>query len=122
MSNAAPNADNSPARSLQAAERRAWIRYRPRSPEVFWQMFGAKDTELFAAQVLNLSARGIGLALDRAVVAGNVLVLKFGKDTLNARPHLVRIKHVTNLADGTFKVGATFVVPLGDEQLRALVD
>src|SRR5437016_4466196 len=122
MSNATPNADNRPPRTRQTAERRDWIRYRPRSPEVFWQMFGAKDQELWEADVLNLSARGIGLVLDRAVAAGNVLVLKFAKNDLKARAHLVRVKHVANRADGTFKVGATFVVPLGDEQLHALVD
>jgi hypothetical protein len=119
MSQPSVNADKN--RGRQTAERRAWIRYRPRSPEVFWQPFGSQGQELFTGEVLNVSARGIGLVLDRIVAAGTVLVLKFSKTDLKARPQLVRVKHVHSLG-GKFKVGATFVVPLGEEQLQALVE
>jgi hypothetical protein len=122
MPQPSPTPDDRTARARQTAERRAWIRFRSRAPEVFWQLFGAKDLDLWPAQVVNLSARGIGLIIDRPVTAGTVLTLKFSKTDLKAKAYLVRVKHATNLTSGKIKVGATFVVPLSDEQLQALAE
>ncbi len=121
MSQPSSTPDDS-SRPRQTAERRAWIRFPSRAPEVFWQPFGAREVDLWSARVLNLSARGIGLLLDRPVTAGTVLTFKFSKTDLKAKGYLVRVKHVTDLAGGKFKVGATFVVPLSDEQLQALTE
>jgi hypothetical protein len=122
MSQPSPTPVDGLPRVRQSAERRAWIRFRSRHPEVFWQMFGARDLELWPAEVLNLSARGIGLALDRPVSVGTVLAFKLSKNDFKTRSYLVRVKHVTGPLGGKFKVGATFVVPLSDDQLHALAE
>jgi hypothetical protein len=120
MSQPTPTPGGGPSGARQTSERRSWIRFGSRNPEVYWQTFGTKDLELWPAKVLNLSARGIGLILDRTVAVGTVLSLKFSKTDVKARAYLVRVKHFTDLGTGQFKVGGTFVVPLSDEQLQAL--
>jgi hypothetical protein len=122
MSQPSPTSGGGPPGARQTAERRAWIRFRSRHPEVFWQTFGSKDLELWPAEVLNLSARGIGLILDRPVTTGTVLAFKLSKNDFKARSFLVRVKHVTGPVAGKFTVGATFVVPLSEEQLHALAE
>jgi hypothetical protein len=122
MSHPSATPDDGPSRARQTSERRAWIRFRSRTPEVYWQLFGSKEQDLWPAQVLNVSTRGIGLLLDRAVTTGTILTFKLSKTDLKAKGYLVRVKHVSPLDSGKFKIGATFVVPLSDEQLHALVE
>jgi hypothetical protein len=122
MSHPSATPDDGPSRARQTSERRAWIRFRTRAPEVYWQLFGAKEMDFWPAQLLNVSTRGIGLILDRAVATGTVLTFKFSKTDLKTKGYLVRVKHVSPLDGGKFKVGATFVVPLSDDQLHALVE
>jgi hypothetical protein len=105
----------------QVSERRAWVRHRPRRPQLSWSLLGAKPPELRTARVQDISARGIGLLLDRSVPSGSVLALRFAGTPFEARPILVRVKYSKAVADDEFQAGGTFVVPLNDEQLAQLV-
>jgi hypothetical protein len=116
-----PQPGSSPSTLRQTTERRAWIRFHPRCPQIYWQPFGSKDQEMGIAEVLNVSSRGIGLVLDRSVATGSILVLKFSRTDPKARQHFVRVKEVADFDGKEFKVGATFVVPLAEEHLQTLL-
>ena len=108
-------------RKPQVAERRAWVRYPPRRLEMLWHLFGMKPPQQRSARIHDISTQGIGLIVDRSFAQGSVLVLRLPGSSLEARPVLVRVKHLQPLTGGEFKVGCTFVVPLSDAQLAELV-
>lgn len=110
-----------PTRRPQAAERRAWVRYPPRRLEMLWHLFGMKPPEQRPARIQDVSSQGIGLIVDRSFAQGSVLVLRFPGTSTEARPVLVRVKHLQPLSKDEFKVGCTFVVPLSEEQLAELI-
>jgi hypothetical protein len=112
---------NGTTRLPQTSERRAWVRYPPRRLEMIWHLFGMKPPEQRSARVQDISKQGVGLILDRSFAQGSVLVLRFPGTSLEARPVLVRVKHLQPLADNQFKAGCTFVVPLREDQLAELV-
>jgi len=120
MSDSALNSANVP-QPRQTAERRAWVRYPPRRLQLLWHLLGVKPPEPRAAQIEDISLQGVGLVLDRSFPPGSVLILRFPGTTLEARPVLVRVKHLKPLADGQFQVGCTFVVPLTETQLAELI-
>jgi hypothetical protein len=109
------------ARPPQAAERRAWVRYPPRRLQMLWHLFGMKPPQPRPARVQDISTQGIGLIVDRSFPKGSVLVLRFSGTQPETRPLLVRVKYLQPLAEDSFHVGCTYVVPLTDEQFAELV-
>jgi hypothetical protein len=108
-------------RSIQASERRAWVRY-PRRLQSLWQVFGARAEEPWTADVQDISQTGIGLILQRAFPAASVLTVRLRTAAQKlSRTMLVRVRHCTALPDGQWLVGCTFVVQLTDEELRELL-
>ena len=120
MADSAPT-PTGPIRPPQAAERRAWVRYPPRRLEMLWHLFGMKPPEQRASRIQDISTQGIGLIVDRSFAQGSVLVLRLPGTSLESRSILVRVKHIEPLANGEFKVGCTFVVPLSDAQMTELI-
>jgi hypothetical protein len=88
---------------------------------MLWHLFGMKPPEQRPARIQDISSQGVGLIVDRSFAQGSVLVLRFPGSSLEARPILVRVKHLQPLSQGEFKVGCTFVVPLSEEQLAELI-
>jgi hypothetical protein len=117
MSDAANPSTGSPR---PAAERRASERYPPRNAEIIWQLLGQTDQEPLAAQVCDISDRGIGLILERSVNLGSVLCLRLRPADRACPTMMVRVRHVTALGPDEYRVGGTFVVPLDEEALQAV--
>src|SRR5262249_49921038 len=101
-----------------AAERRGYVRYK-RTLDTFWQFLGLPPRDLTAGQVVDLSASGVGLMLDRTSPEGTSLVLRLPTARSGWASHLVRVKHCRPAAGGRYVVGCQFVRPLTPEQLIA---
>ncbi len=102
----------------QTFERRAFIRYSQRF-SILWQLLGMEPRDLISAKVFDLSTTGVGLVLDRAFPAGRVLMLRLPTSSQGWSSHLVRVKHCSPRADGSFQIGCSFVKPLSGLQLEA---
>jgi hypothetical protein len=108
-------------RRVQAAERRAWIRY-PRRLQTLWQMFGVRGNDTWTADLQDISQTGIGLVLNRSFPPATVLSVRLQTAARKtSRTMLARVRHCSALPDGQWLVGCTFVVQLKDEELRELV-
>jgi hypothetical protein len=101
-------------------DRRQCRRLPPRSAEVFWHVLGHGDGEPLAAQVHDVSTRGIGLVLDRPVEPGAVLCVRLRPHDPAGRTLLVRVQSVQAVGPEEYKVGGTFIVPLLDDLLRSV--
>lgn len=118
MSRTIPQSAGQPG-TPSGAERRKSARFPARPREVFWRLLGSKDAEPLCAELLDVSSRGIGLLLSSSVRLGSVLGIQLYRDAPQGGV-LVRVKHIATMAHGEYKVGATFVTPLTDEQLDTL--
>jgi hypothetical protein len=101
----------------QTFERRAFVRYARRF-DMLWQLLGVAPRDLAAAQVIDLSTTGLGIALDRALPTGKTLVVRLPTSTLGWGSHLVRVRYCRPEGGG-FLVGCAFVKPLSCKQLQA---
>src|SRR5258708_3914683 len=102
-------------------ERRASVRY-AHSLRTSCRPLGKEATTAWAATVENVSKTGAALLTDREVSRGAVLVIAL--EALGgrfARPLLVRVASVRPGAAGRWQVGCTFVKPLTDDDVQALL-
>ena len=73
-----------------------------------------------AAQVLDVSRDGIGLALPCPVAPGTILGIDIPhRSWRRPRRLLKRVVHTTALADGTWRVGCEFAFRLSESEFRA---
>lgn len=104
------------------AESRAWVRYPCDTVIAFQPIDARKDGTWHSATIKNISAKGLGLNLDMAVQRGAILSVKLeGVSQRLSQPLLVRVVRVADQASGGCHVGCTFAIPLGEEELRALL-
>jgi hypothetical protein len=72
--------------------------------------------------VLNLSASGVGLLVDRFVDAGTLLNIDLtGRDGHTTRTILACVVHVSQQAPQEWALGCNFIRELTDEDLQALI-
>lgn len=103
-------------------EGRAWVRYSCEAAIAFQPLESRKDGTWLPARVANLSAKGIGLVLDTPMQRGAILsVLLEGTGDRFSRPVLVRVVRATERPAGGWQLGCTFAIPLGEDELRALL-
>lgn len=110
--------DSSPPVEVQASERRAFIRY-PRVLEGLWQFLGVASVDVASGSIFDLSASGVGMALDRPFAPGTTLFVRLPSATLGWISHLVRVMHCSEQAPAVYRVGCRFVKPLTGKQLQA---
>src|SRR5438132_4596449 len=104
------------------AEGRAWVRYPCESAISFQPLEFRKDGTWLPAKVANISAKGMGLVLDAPVQRGAILsVLLEGTGDRFSRPVLVRVVRATERPGGGWHLGCTFAIPLGADELQALL-
>ena len=115
-----PSQPRSKKRSVD--EGRAWVRYACNA-DISFQPLGARpDGDWRPAALSNVSAKGIGLVMDARAQRGTILTVMIeGAAQRFSRPLLVRVTRATERADGRWQVGCTFAIPLGEEELGALV-
>jgi hypothetical protein len=106
-----------PARS---DDHRSWVRF-PCNVEASCQRVDDSEDVRWAARVMNISAAGIGLMLDRPVENGTLLNLDLRSPTTHStRTILACVVHVTS-RPGEWNVGCNFIRELSDADLEALL-
>ena len=101
-------------------DQRTWMRFPTTLTAAFEQVEG--DRTRFSAGLLNLSASGVGLLVDRFVDAGALLNVELGaKDGGAARTILACVVHVTERDPGQWALGCNFIRELSEDDLNALV-
>ncbi|HLJ93547.1 MAG TPA: PilZ domain-containing protein [Gemmataceae bacterium] len=104
------------------AEGRAWVRYPCDSAISFQPLESRKDGNWRPAKIVNISAKGLGLRLETPVQRGAILcVLLEATANRFSQPLLVRVVRVGERGPNGWQVGCTFAIPLGEEELRALL-
>ena len=107
-------------------DQRLWMRFTCNLTAKF-QKIGDPNAPVDSAQVLNLSASGVGLLADRFVDAGTLLNIDLtGRDGHTTRTILACVVHVSRpgadqAAEGTWALGCNFIRELTDEDLQALI-
>jgi hypothetical protein len=111
------------ARRLRHApeDQRVWMRFAT-CVKASYEQIGVGEQPRREAQVLNLSASGIGLLVDHFIDAGALLNVDIvGKEGGAARTILSCVVHVNERDSGDWALGCNFIRELSEEDLRALV-
>ena len=120
----AGNADENsltPSSSSQAAEKRHWVRHGC-GPEVTCHLKAGPPLDCWAVRVLNLSAGGVSLVLDRMVPTGKVLTVELHHAARQfSCQRQIRIIYTFQDSTGTFTVGGAFHPDLTDQDIQGLV-
>lgn len=102
-------------------DKRTWVRYDSNLRARF-QRIGRTDEPHFDAQVLNISASGIGLLTREAAAAGSLINLElFDRNGHQLRTILACIIHTTTRTNGEHAVGCNFIRELTEDELKALL-
>lgn len=102
-----------------ASERRRYKRRR-RPGAVSFRVGAAAGGPWLDAQLVDLSAGGVGLLSDRRLEGGTVLTLRFAPQAgvIPVLAH-VRVAHAQEQPDGRWLLGCEFVAAAGDDELPA---
>jgi hypothetical protein len=111
------------ARKTRSArsDKRTWERH-PSGLKATYSVVTAGDSTNHEAVVLNISASGVGLAVDRATEAGTLLSV----DLMNATDTVVRtvlacVVHACSWKGERWALGCNFIRQLTEEDLKALM-
>ncbi|HXG10240.1 MAG TPA: PilZ domain-containing protein [Gemmataceae bacterium] len=103
-------------------ERRAHVRYAP-APDTTCQLTAGGNNNVWWASVLDISAGGIGLVVSRRFEPGTLLAIGVENKSREFSHMLVaRVVHVRKESASRYIMGAKFISPLGDDELRALLE
>ncbi len=107
----------------QTLERRVWVRY-PCLMRTTCQPVAARGPEEphWQAQIRDLSAGGVGLAVVRRFERGTGLTIEIpAEGTYAGDTLLARVVHLRPLREGGWLLGCEFVSPLSEETVQRLV-
>jgi c-di-GMP-binding flagellar brake protein YcgR len=102
------------------SDQRQWKRF-PCQVTARYQMVASDDARHRDAQVLDISATGVGLLVDRAIDNGTLLSVELQNAAgTTERTMLACVVHVTRQSNTQSALGCNFIRSLSDEDLRAL--
>jgi c-di-GMP-binding flagellar brake protein YcgR len=102
-------------------DKRYWKRF-PCDLTVSYQLVADDDQMAATGRVINISATGIGLLVDRSVENGALLSVELRNSSGTfARSLLACVVHVNHRTEGDWALGCNFIRSLGDDDLEALV-
>ncbi|HEV3258912.1 MAG TPA: PilZ domain-containing protein [Gemmataceae bacterium] len=102
-------------------ERRAFVRFASEAQAVC-RHAGAMAGAGWPGKVADISVGGLCLVLRHCFEPGTPLAIELpGARPGRARTLLVRVRHATAQADGTWLVGCAFAERLSEEELKALL-
>ncbi len=102
-------------------DQRTWLRYDCITTATY-QRVGEENGEAHGAQVLNISASGVGLLLDEPAEPGSLINVSLkGKHGQPVRSILACIVHTTVRAGGQVAAGCNFIRELGEDELSTLI-
>jgi hypothetical protein len=101
-------------------DQRTWVRFAS-NLKATYQQIGDPENRSYPAQVINLSASGVGLGVAAAVDAGTLLSVDLvGAEGSSARTILACVVQVTTQASG-WALGCNFIRELSEQDLMALI-
>jgi c-di-GMP-binding flagellar brake protein YcgR len=102
-------------------DKRTWVRHACKLRAVYQQV-GDPDETTHNAEVLNISASGVGLKLGNPLEAGSLISIDL-YDTAGQTAHtmLACVVHTTRRANGDLSAGCNFIRELTEDELRALL-
>lgn len=103
-----------------SADGRAWVRFPCQADSIFHHVIAA-DYERSKGKVLNISAGGLALQVDRQCEPGTLLSIELRDNQNQTRKLMARVVHVTARPEGDWVLGCTFVSELNDTELQALM-
>jgi c-di-GMP-binding flagellar brake protein YcgR len=103
-----------------SADQRTWNRF-PCQVQATYQVVGYEETPICRAQVLNISASGIGLLVERAIEMGSLLSLELQKEGGGAARTILACVVHANQEEGRWALGCNFIRELTEEDLQVLV-
>jgi hypothetical protein len=104
------------------AERRVGVRSVCDTAILFQPLTTQKCSSWRPARIRNISVRNLGLAMEPGVPCGTILSVKLeGAHRRFRRPLIARVTRATERPGEGWHVGCTFVLPLSDEELQALL-
>jgi hypothetical protein len=102
-------------------DQRTWRRFDCVTTATY-ERIGEENGHAHAAQVLNISASGVGLLLDEPAEPGSLINLTLkGRHGEPVRSILACIVHTTVRAGGELAVGCNFIRELSEDELSALI-
>ncbi len=103
------------------SDKRTWMRF-PTSRGASYQKIGDPENRTYTAQVINLSASGVGLDVEVPVEAGALLSVDLtATGGAVVRTILACVVHVTIPSSGHWSLGCNFIRELSEEELKALI-
>ena len=109
--------------SASGADRRAWVRYPCQLDIVYWKSTGSATESCRSARVLDISAGGVCMILNRPFEAGTVLTLQLeNAEEKCTRTLLVHVVHVRPYSHSEWMVGCAFDSKVSEEDARVLAD
>jgi hypothetical protein len=104
----------------QPSDQRQWKRF-PGAVTAKCQLVTGDASAQWAANVLDISATGVGLQVDRNIDNGTLLSVELHNAAGTAEHTMLAcVVHVTGLSDSAWALGCNFIRSLSDEDLRAL--
>jgi c-di-GMP-binding flagellar brake protein YcgR len=103
------------------SDQRTWVRF-PVKVRASYQVISANDPTDYPAEVLDISASGVGLLVRQAVDTGALLSVTLqGSEGKPGRTILACVVHTSGKEENRWGLGCNFIRELTDEDLEALV-
>jgi c-di-GMP-binding flagellar brake protein YcgR len=103
-----------------SSDQREWKRF-PCDVIAKYQLVATPDPRQWPAKVLDISASGVGLQVDRNVENGTLLSVELHNAAgTKEQTMLACVVHVTSQSDTAWGLGCNFIRSLSEEDLRAL--
>jgi c-di-GMP-binding flagellar brake protein YcgR len=102
-------------------EQRGWARHNC-SLKAAYERIGEEDIQTYNAQVLNVSASGVGLILHDTIDPGALINLRlYDAEGELLRTILACVVHSTQRTNGDLVIGCNFIRELGEDELQTLL-
>lgn len=104
------------------SDQRTWVRFECALQATYRKVSESVEQSPSPAQILNISANGIGLSVQPSLQAGTLLnVDLLDKQGKYVRTLLACVVHTTRRSAGDFAVGCNFIRVLSEEELHSLL-
>jgi c-di-GMP-binding flagellar brake protein YcgR len=104
------------------SDQRTWVRFGCTLQATYRKVSEAVGQKPCPAQILNISASGIGLSVQPSLQAGTLLnVDLLDKQGKYVRTLLACVVHTTRRATGDYALGCNFIRVLSEEELQSLL-
>lgn len=103
-----------------SSDQRTWMRF-PSQINAAFEVVGSPSAEKQPAEVMNISASGVGLLASTAVETGTLISIELTHAGARPRTMLACVVHATTQSADQWALGCNFIHELSEQDLAALV-